>query len=203
MLSINKNFLFIHIPKTGGNSVQKALFPYSEDRMVLLNQFHDGVERFEVRSDLVDINKHSALGEYRDQLDAAQFAKLFKFTCVRNPWERCVSFFFSPHRGTVEYSPEAFERFVLDMVKPSQAFLQLTPGDDPFDNVDAVIRFENLAEDFRNVCAKIGIAPPALGQLNRSTRKDHREYYHDSKMIDVVAKKFDNEISRFGYRFDP
>jgi len=203
LLSIKKNFLFIHLPKTGGNSIQSALFPYSEDKKVLLNSLHDGVDRFDIRSPLAGIRKHSKLKEFRDRLDAAQFDELFKFTCVRNPWERCVSFFFSPHRGGVKWSPAAFEDFVRTTVEPAQVFLQLHDDDvDPFDNVDAVIRFENIAGDFREVCDRIGIECPPLGRLNESNRRDHREYYRDDKMIGYVAEKFALEIKRFGYEFE-
>lgn len=94
MLSSKYKFLFIHIPKTGGNSIQQILLPFSDDRMVLLQPHHNEIDRFEIRSDKLDIHKHSNLEDYRRQLHPDVFLRLFKFACVRNPWDRCVSFFF-------------------------------------------------------------------------------------------------------------
>ena len=41
MISIKKNFLFIHVPKTGGNSMQNILRDYSEDQIVALAKHQD------------------------------------------------------------------------------------------------------------------------------------------------------------------
>ena len=57
MLSIKKKFLFIHIPKKAGNSIQNVLKHYSEDEIVSLNHLQDGVERFEVRNKNFPIHK--------------------------------------------------------------------------------------------------------------------------------------------------
>ena len=57
MLSIKKKFLFIHIPKTAGDSIQNVLKHYSEDEIVCLNHLPDGLERFEVRNKNFSIHK--------------------------------------------------------------------------------------------------------------------------------------------------
>src|SRR5881398_2139235 len=87
MISLQKRFLFVHIPKTAGNSIQSALRDYSEDQLVALRKEQDGIERFGLRNPNYKIKKHSTLCEYRDALGKEQFRSLYKFTCVRNPWD--------------------------------------------------------------------------------------------------------------------
>jgi hypothetical protein len=196
------DFLFIHVPKTGGNSIQNALLPFSDDRLVLLSPHHDGVERFEIQSPDLDIRKHSSLEEYRAQLAPEAFERATKVTCVRNPWDRCVSFFFSPHRGPVTWSPEAFDAFIRSSVHPHAHYLALDgrPGD-PFEAVDVILRFERLAEDFAGLCGRLGIGPATLPHVNASRRGEYRSYFVDEGTIDLVAEKFAPEIARFGYAF--
>lgn len=57
MLSTSHNFLFIHVPKTGGNSLQNVLSEYADDKIVRLSPYQDGVERFEVRSGRYDTER--------------------------------------------------------------------------------------------------------------------------------------------------
>ena len=92
MISFQKHFLFVHIPKTAGNSIQSVLRDYSEDKLAALRKKRDGIERFGLRHPKYKIKKHSALSEYRDALDDEQFRNLFKFTSVRNPRDVSNSF---------------------------------------------------------------------------------------------------------------
>ena len=202
MLSTRFNFLFIHTPKTGGNAIQRVLLPFSDDEMALVQPFHDGIDRFEIRSPVLNIHKHSSLQDYQRQLPPEVFARVFKFTCVRNPWDRCVSFFFSPHRGKVEWSPDAFHSFIADHVAPQSDYLALQGQScSPFDNLDTVLRFETLHADFVALCQRLGLACAALPVANASRRGPYQQYYGNPATADLVRQKFAPEIERFGYRF--
>ena len=164
MISFQKQFLFVHIPKTAGNSIQSILRDYSEDEIVALRGEQDGIERFGLRNPKYKIRKHSTLAEYRAALEEERFHGLYKFTCVRNPWDRMVSYYFRPTRHTGAWDRKEFRKLVLRTLSVAD-YLRLYRGEaDSFGNVDYIMRFENLAEDFRVVCATLGIPPvPAAG----------------------------------------
>src|SRR5512142_172165 len=61
------DYVFIHINKTGGSSVERALgLPF----------------------------QHKTAVELREEIGAGRWARCFKFTIVRNPWDRAVSHFY-------------------------------------------------------------------------------------------------------------
>ncbi len=184
MISFQKRFLFVHIPKTAGNSIQSVLRDYSEDEIVALRSEQDGIERFGVRNPKYKIKKHSTLAEYQAALGEDRFRSLYKFTCVRNPWDR------KEFRKVISKALS-----VVDYLRLGEA------EEKPFGNVDYVMRFENLADDFRSVCATLGIPTVDLPQYNRSSREHYSKYYDDN-LREFVRKRFAPEIERFGYTFD-
>ncbi len=203
MLSLKHNFLFVHIPKTAGNAIQTVLHGYSEDEIVKTQPWQDGVERFQVRSRSYELEKHSPLKDYRRELGDELFQRLFKFTCVRNPWDRAISFFFSPHRGDVRWDRKKFKKFLKEL-EPTGNYLALNRGaqNTPvFENVDYVMRYETLQDDFRAVCDRIGIPPTDLPVRNKSSR-DHYARYYDDYLIEFVRSRFREEIEYFGYEFE-
>ena len=202
MISLKHNFLFVHIPKTAGNSIQNVLSAYSEDKIVCLAPHQDGIERFEVRSDRYNIHKHSTLLEYRSQLDEEVFQRLFKFTSVRNPWDRLISFYFSPHRGQVAWDRQKFIKFVKE-IPPVTDYISLEESNNPSTrrfNIDYFVRFENLNHDFKEVCKQIGVPYTPLPQRNKSKHQDYKSYY-DDELVELVMKRFCQEIGFFGYKF--
>jgi hypothetical protein len=201
MISLQQRFLFVHIPKTAGNSIQSALRDYSEDQLVALRKEQDGIERFGLRNPKYKIKKHSTLVEYRAALGNEQFCSLYKFTCVRNPWDRMVSYYFTPTQNPEIWDRKRFLAMISKAVSVAD-YLRLNKGEeDPFGNVDYIMRFENLADDFRTVCGTLGISPATLPQYNRSNREHYSNYY-DDELRELVRKRFAAEIERFGYTFE-
>jgi sulfotransferase famil protein len=200
MISLKKRFLFVHIPKTAGNSIQSVLREYSEDELVALRKEQDGIERFGLRSPKYKVKKHSKLSAYYDALGDEQFRNLYKFTCVRNPWDRMVSYYFTPTQNLETWNRKKFRETISKAVSvPDYLRLDNNEGD-PFANVDCIMRFENLAHDFRAVCAAIDISPPPLPQYNRSSREHYSKYY-DDELRELVRARFAAEIERFNYKF--
>jgi hypothetical protein len=76
MLSTSHNFLFVHIPKTAGNSIQDALRLYADDKFATRAPHQDGVERFELRSAKYNTTKHSTLADYEREYGAQMLRKV-------------------------------------------------------------------------------------------------------------------------------
>ena len=94
--SLNGPAIFIHVPKTGGNTIQQHLFSkgLSLDDMTMIQQHQDGVDRFGVKGQYT-IKKHMKLSRYLKHEELRSFDI---YTCIRRPLDRLVSFYFSPHR---------------------------------------------------------------------------------------------------------
>ena len=87
----------LHIPKTAGNSVQYALKKYTEDAIKYAD--FDGVKFHKMgitNSKITGLTKHSLLYEYEKFFDLNNF---FKFTCIRNPWDRILSWYFFDNKN--------------------------------------------------------------------------------------------------------
>jgi len=201
MISLAKSFLFVHVPKTGGNSIQNVLAQYSEDEIHANASHQDGVERFGVRCSLDPrLRKHASLRDYRDSLGGPRLETLYKFAVVRNPWERLISFYFSPHFGKRAWDRTGFLS-LLDTVQPLRHYVALEPGRPLGADLDFLLRFEQLEADFAQLCAVLGIAPTPLPRRNASTREHYSRYY-DEELRDIVGDRYRDEIEELGYSFE-
>ena len=200
MILFEHKCLFIHIPKTGGNSIQNILNTFSEDDIVTFEHHQDGIERFEVRNKQYNINKHSAYTAYQQQLITSDFSLLFKFAVIRNPWDRLISYYFSPHRNVSIWSREEFIELVHN-VKPIRHYICPKNCKDKLDShIDFLARFEFLEDDLVNISQIINIDFKNLPHRNKSIRRDYRSYY-DDQLRKLVFNKFKEEIEFGNYQF--
>lgn len=203
MISIAKKFIFIHVPKTGGNSIQNILKKYSEDRIVCLAPHQDGIERFEVRNSRYNIQKHSTLVDYKNVLEDELYSSFFRFATVRNPWARMISHYFSPHRGVSGWDRNAFV-MLLNSTPPLRYYIcdhtNAGKAGPLTSDIHYLMRFEDLENEFRRVCGMIDIPFHPLPMRNRSDHKPYMQYYDDA-LIHMVRERFQEEILALDYRF--
>lgn len=197
-MSKQPDIIFIHIPKTGGLSIQKA---------VGSEVFNYGHYTYDQVANKVEIDFNTDV-----------------FTFVRNPWDRLVSafhFFYQmqPHCNWYRQSErvvkairkyETFQAFVkgfayvreimeCEHFRPQSEFVFGKRGRVPNDMIG---RFENLQADFDRICDSLGIERRELTHENKSTRsRDYRQYFTDVSMNHVIFDIYGEDIESFGYEF--
>jgi hypothetical protein len=187
--------IFVHIPKSAGRSVRECLFDNAR-------------------------GAHRTLAGYQAVLSPMLFAECFKFTFVRNPWDRLVSAFFylknKDMRSNQRWAKENlsqfrdFNEFVTQWVtrkniwsyvffRPQYQFICF---DDTQPAVDFIGFYENLHSDFAAVCNRIK-SSARLEEKNRNPLRtqDFREYY-TNETREIVAEVYAEDIKLFGYAFD-
>jgi hypothetical protein len=144
----------------------------------------------------------------------------FKFSFVRNPWDRVVSLFMFQTKGD-----QIFKDWLMDIVerdgspRDRKKAWKLLPKmastggtslpwksqtDWLIDNdgklcMDFIGRYENLKEDFSKICDILG-RNIKLPHINKTEHLNYKSYY-DAETKQIVADWHRNDINNFGYTF--
>ena len=195
MISHKYKCIFIHIPRTAGTSIEMSIrsdwtfYKFQDEKHILASTA-----------------KHLYSNYWNDY---------FKFSFVRNPWDRMLSM--SKHGefyGSVvedgkinvnEYM-QRFPNVEIDHrskskdenIKPIENAVYLNILNEELDYIG---RFENLQEDFNKVCSIINCKTKLLHkQVNNKKHKHYTEYY-DDETRQIVAEIYAKDIELFGYEF--
>jgi len=198
MILENQKFIYLHVQKTGGNSISVALLPFSSDRKKI-KKHQDGIDRFGIEGDVTP-RKHAWLQDYQDKL-GSRLDEYDVVTSVRDPLDRAISMYFSPHRwyrreksDWVKVEPFwCFDRFsgIVSEMYRIVDFLQIgnttrTP--------DHLIKFETIQKDFDSLINRyqLPIENSILPHVNKSAASStiRDEAYHDRKVRDLVKERF-------------
>ena len=210
-ISFEHNFLFVHIPKTGGTSVRSALKPYQTDAATafpnsLLRRCGVNVNHYLGSYRSFQFRKHERIKTGARRLPSNTFDSLFKFCFVRNPWDLLVSNYcyvksdktHKRYRRTSRMNFAEFIEFAIAKEIGLQKPIISNANGDLL--VNQVGKFETLIEDFKSIVSKIQIQA-TLPHLNRVNRPDYRQYY-DRRSIARVADCYRDDIETFEYEFD-
>lgn len=190
MIDSKLKFIFIHVSKTGGTSIEHALNP---------NVSLDNSSISEVTGNTKFRDKHWAARKYLKEYPV-EYKNFFTFSFVRNPWDRMLSNYkWLKLLGLIDCS---FREWIAN---PTWGFHAYSYKKMVCDNngsiiVDYIGKFENLQQDFNTVCDKIGIPQQQLPHKNKTKHKHYTEYY-DDETREIVAQKYAKDIEYFGYKF--
>ena len=118
MISHAKKFIFIHIPKNAGSSINHSISEYCE--------FHNGKYKgksLQPRLDKKDIplgyGKHADYKSIKKLLKD-EYNDYYKFCVVRNPWDRLVSIYWYELGRTISWKWD-FSKFLWNYKKQIKA----------------------------------------------------------------------------------
>jgi hypothetical protein len=189
IVSQDKKFVFLAIPKTASMSLHQHLYSQVEA---------------EYNSPLLELCRafdgHGTLREMK-QLLPFSIEGFFSFAVVRNPFDRFISycaslpeFELNPEQCIVKQLDEA-QRYSNRFLWPQTFF---THDGDSF-LLNQVLMFEHLADDFIFIAKRFGL-DPNLPQLNGGTRKHYREYFRPETRLRIETI-YAKDLVRFGYSF--
>lgn len=217
--------LFVHIPKVAGQSIEQFFMnrlnlDWDSDRAGVL--LGDNEDRTRGTQKLA----HLSASEYVEGgfIGQEEFDRLFKFSFVRDPYQRLVS----EYRYRNYFHHRSFRDFVLNKLpKPGwdDKYRHVMPQYEMLHDkggrllVDYVGRFESLRDDFDEVCSRLGIEDSALPHRNPSNKKsrnlkrrarnflfrngegDKKSYheFYDEETLQAVTRYYQKDIETFGY----
>ena len=197
----NHKSIFVHIPKTAGNSITSILTELSKSDMGFSPK----------------IAKHAKAFEVKALLGGKIWDQYFTFAMVRNPWDLMVSSYHwwqQKAKGIPYHSNHALK---VGKMKDLNEFLNSRYGQEQINErrgnifdwitdrngniiIDFIGKAESLDKDWLYICEQIGIEHHPIPHINKSQRRDYQEYYTDQTK-DLVYRRFKKTIDRFGYEF--
>lgn len=91
IINSSRKFVFIHVPKAAGTSVTNALSKYTTYKDLEIGGTHFGERIQSAYKDRFGLSKHSSASAVRDIMGQNEWDNMYKFSIVRNPYDRVIS----------------------------------------------------------------------------------------------------------------
>jgi sulfotransferase famil protein len=199
--------IFVHIPKCAGQSVERVFLSKTgltwENRSPLLLRYNPdprlGPERL----------AHLYAMEYVrfGYISAGDFLSYFKFSIVRNPWEKLVS----EYKYRIETTGMSFSDFLFfhfpkegmsDFRRHMEPQWKFVCDTNKNVIVDKLVRMENLQEEIESTFQRIFNERIVLPKINQSLNPtDYRQFY-DDRTARFVEEFYKDDIELFNYTFE-
>ena len=220
MISHKYKAVFVHIPKTAGMSVEQVFIDAH------------GLNWFSREALILGANPHPTMGPERishlyaeeyvglGYLEKEKFDQYYKFSFVRNPWDRLVSQYYY-RKFDLQMSFTKFVDYAFSISENRSDFARhiVAQYQYLFDSsgnllVDFVGRYENIRNDFIVVSDNLSLSAKELPKVNmygdqrwrrllrlKKKRPGYHSHYND-ELRDRVGEFYALDVEHFGYEFE-
>lgn len=218
IISNSKKFIFIHIFKTGGTSMNSLLGPHMNFSFKLVYWFKIPAKIWKVielifgLSDygqryITGYHKHVTAQEVRDKMGQSKYGNYFSFCFVRDPYDLMISLYsyIKQHREHKFYEIAhslAFNEFVIFYLlqKPRRQ------SDFIFDKngkclISKIAKYESINEEISDLSRILGVEGK-IQKLNSSIRsKNLADYWTEQKVAEEFERYFALDFEKLGYSY--
>jgi len=187
MIDHHRKLLFVHIARTGGTSIETALL---------------GEDWWKIEPDTKHLSARQARRHYGEEI----WRSYTTFAVVRNPWDRFVSmwsigYWYGQETHLQGVKPASFEEFLRTLrPHPAEKYNTLHQHQILDEELNFVLRFENLQNEFSAMLQQIDQAEIPLPVALKSDRRPYRDYY-SPESARQIALTYATDIGRFRYSF--
>ena len=187
IVSTEKKFIFVAVPKTGSSSIEKALGKYSDEKL----------EK--------GITKHFGLRDVPDLLDKPYY----KFCFFRNPWDRIVSLYHYHVRQKNSFMGHDYKDIPFKEWLKKTKIVGVGDRDRQTDYIIyrgrivpgvSVYKFEEMQDSWKHICKTLGVEGE-LPHINKSKHEHYSTYYDDETRHLVKIREY-GVIKMMGYEFE-
>jgi len=214
MISKKYKCIFIHIPKTGGSSIESLIWnKYSKTEENLWNGFIDEYHNKYQTGGLQHLKAVQVLNE----ISPFRFNNYFKFTIVRNPFDKAVSQFeyLKKRKDLRDFigikSSSSFKNY-LELIQEKNHVQWEPQTNFIYDSknelmVDFLGRFEDYDNDVNHILDVIGKRrgffgkPRSIPHLKKSSRRHYSSYY-DEESVKLIEQIYGRDLDLLNYQFD-
>ncbi len=197
--------IFIHVPKTAGSAINRALADHAVGRPDSLLRRATSHLPFAEPVNKVWLRRHVSAAWMKVKLGDEVWNSYRRFSVVRDPYDRAISSYeFARQRPKLRRHKAAMQRGFAEFLRaePDERMLQapmLTDRNGAL-MVQEVLRHETLTADLARICAlwDLTITLPEK-PLNATTRVPAEQYLTD-EAVAIINTRAARDFDLFGYQ---
>ena len=219
-----KKIIFIHAPKTGGNSLTHILSKYSNDKITRHMGYSNKLDTFEVVGKYTKY-KHQNLQEYKNKL-GKKFYDYKIITISRNPVDRLLSIYYMPDfhlhpnwfvRKINHFTKKKFNFFLFshkfykykkpkfnievfkNLVKKQSSQSSFFYIDKKFFKPHFIFKYENYNNEIKKMCKLLDVDYKKIW-VNKSPPKKINGLLKKKLKKIILNSAHSEDLKNFGYR---
>jgi hypothetical protein len=211
MISHELQFIFIHIPKTSGNSLSLFLQKYLANSIIQKDISTGKDQGIDVICEKTNKDiKHKKIAYYY-KMYPNKTKQYFKFTIVRNPYDRILSLYFwwksflykKQKIKNNQFKRDDFKRFLIFSDDFQYKYIM-----NPYENKHNfhIVHYENMMEELKQLPVfqkkekDISFEKYPVLNASENSKKRFQERY-DKELQDLVYNKWKKDFELFGYSY--